>query len=295
MRTLKEAVIDFLEKKNAFWLWGGHKHVAELTSGKLSDFFVDCTPIFSVPCEMDWVADGLKKMTINVPAAGESNLWVVGSAMGAVGLAHILARGFVAQAAYTEPVEEIDAIHPQTKKTMQLKRFDLGEKPYVILCEDVITTFGTTRRTMEGIQEKHPDVRFHDDVLAIVNRSGKDRVGVNGRLNDAGPMAIRALIDIEANVWDTQDDLPEAMKDCVPIRPRGESGNWRKLFDEMLGGECSPFFSPKEGGTAEVVNVGGRIKEIWRTPPEGTDIKDGDVRKDLGERTVLEPENKPVD
>jgi hypothetical protein len=44
-------------------------------------------------------------------------------------------------------------------------------------------------------------------------------------------MKIDAVIDITPNIWDSVADLPEEMKDCVPIRPKA---NWRALADEML-------------------------------------------------------------
>lgn len=227
--TVRESTIRFLEERDAFWCWNGHKHVAELASGKLSDFYANCTPIFTDPEVQDMVAKELVLMTNCERINDEPNVWVVGSAMGAIGLAQSLAREFVAGAAYTEPVE-VPALRVvnETRKVMQLKRFDLGEKPYVILCEDVVTTGGTTLKTIEAIQAKHPDVVFHPKILTIVNRNP----GV--LLNN---LRVTALIEVAPNIWDTLDDLPDNMKGCVPIRPKG---NWRKLADEMLVDESDP-------------------------------------------------------
>ena len=47
---------------------------------------------------------------------------------------------------------------------------------------------------------------------------------------------------------------------------------------------ASPFFTPKEGGVAEVIrplNDGPFVAEVWRTPPEGKDIHPGQIRKIL--------------
>lgn len=226
MSTIQESTIRFLEEHDSFWRWKGHKHVAELASGKLSDFYANCTPIFTYPELQDLIAEELVLMTSGEQIVEEKSVWVIGSAMGAIGLAQSLARQFVAGAAFTERVMPV-----LEGPAMELKRFDLGEKPYVILCEDVVTTGGTTRKTMVAIQEKHPAVRFHEDVLVIVNRSGKHHVGIDGRLNDDGPVGIRALIEVKPNIWDTKADLPDEMKDCVPIRPKD---SWKKLSTEML-------------------------------------------------------------
>ena len=48
---------------------------------------------------------------------------------------------------------------------------------------------------------------------------------------------------------------------------------------ELVG--TSPFFTPAEGGTAEVVKRSdGSVVEVWRIPPS-PDIREGDVRKVL--------------
>lgn len=214
---MREETIGFLEDRNAFWQWRGHKHVAELTSGKLSDFFADCTPIFTDPRFQDEVGAALAETEV---FSTTRQSWVVGSAMGAIGLAQSIAKARKAKAAFTELV----------KGEMVLKRFDLGEKPYVVLCEDVVTTGGTTSRTIDAIIDKHPDVEFHPRCLVIVNRNPSKYFYAN-RLTPCQKIDISALIEIQPDIWDSVEDLPEEMKGCVPIRPRG---NWRALADEML-------------------------------------------------------------
>lgn len=214
---MEHSVVEFLEAHDAFWQWDGHKHVAELTSGKLSDFFANCTPIFTDPHYQD---DFCRQLVKNEVFPIPGNKWVIGSAMGAIGLAQSIARFRSTKAAYTEPVDG----------KMILKRFDLGEKPHVILCEDVITTGGTTRKTVAGILEAHPDAVFHPRILCVVNRSRRHSIECvhEGQVHDLG---IESLIHAQPNVWDTVADLPENMKDCVPIRPKA---NWRALADEKL-------------------------------------------------------------
>ena len=195
--------------------------MAELASGRFSDFYANCTPIFTEPMFQERVALALY---FTLPETPE-NAWVVGSAMGAIGLAQAIAGcDHELRAAYTEHVPYItDAESGNVIATYtELKRFDLGEKPFVILCEDVVTTGGTTLKTMDAIEQKHPDVVFHKTVLAIVNR--KPGVLIDG-------LDVDAIIEVEPNIWDSEEDFPDEMKGCVPIKPKA---SWEKLVTEML-------------------------------------------------------------
>lgn len=237
---MQEELTKFLESENAFWRWDNHKHVALLTSGKLSDFFANCTPVFSNITIQDLVAGALsppfRDYEFNHP-----NIWVIGSAMGAIGLAQAIARCRLHKAAFTEQVMvKPFPESPHLTKSMQLKRFDLGKKPYVILCEDVITSGGTTDLTIQGILDKHPDARFHKEVLVMVNRNpgrtfditrGLVDIDYDGNISEPEGISIKSIIEIKPNIWDTVDDLPDNMKDCIPIRPKD---NWEKLATEKL-------------------------------------------------------------
>lgn len=209
---------EFLTKHDSFWKWNGHKHVAKLSGGKLSDFYANCTPVFADPkAQREFAVDLVEcaRTAINEFAGDRENVWVIGSAMGAVGLAQAVAAscsGF--KAAFTEPVDG----------KMDLKRFDLGHNPQVILVEDVVTSGGTTVRTIDGIREKHPDARFFPLVLALVNRKPGVVVHQSERLE------VRALYEQAAKAW-VEGEGPEEMNDCVPLRPKG---NWEALTTEKL-------------------------------------------------------------
>ena len=220
----ERSLLKFLAKKDAYWKWDNHAHVALLTSGKVSDLFVNCTPVFTDPLYQGSMVNHLLMFALELDQSGFhrfndpiGNVWVIGSAMGAIGLAQTMAHRLHQKAAYTEP----------KGGGMVLKRFDLGEKPRVLLIEDVFTTGGTTRRTMQGIVEKHPDVEFYSKAFSLVNRSQQ-----GGPLEVAGhTVQMFGLADVEAQVWDSMDDVPDAMKACVPIRPKE---NWKLLATEKL-------------------------------------------------------------
>lgn len=216
-----DAVREFLENHDSFWHWKNHKHVAQLTSGKLSDFFVNCSPIFTDPSFQGRVGRMLvqclqrpSQMAPRTPLP-----WVIGSAMGAVGLAHSLASTLGVRAAFTEPLDDV----------MVLKRFDLGKAPEVLVCEDVMSTGGTTIKTIIAILAKHPDVRFHDEIPVVVDRRSDQNASLT-----VGKKAFKVsgILSVTPRVWDTAEDLPDDMKNCVPIRPKG---NWDKLKEKRHG------------------------------------------------------------
>lgn len=223
---------SFLEGRNAFWHWDNHKHLAELTSGKISDFFANLTPIFSEPGFQDEVGKGLGDLIFwsdawrGVDMPLPSKRWVVGSAMGAIGLAQSLAKTIGAKAAYTESkIVFDDATCTTSTKYMELNRFDLGPKPYVFLVEDVTTTGGTTAKTVAGIKQKHPDVEFFPYIATVLNRSGSElAIG-----NLLGQKYI-SIMDVKPNVWDSVGDLPDHLRHCEPIRPKG---NWKQLNEKF--------------------------------------------------------------
>lgn len=218
-------VIDFLKANDAYWQWDGHKHVAELTSGKISDFFANCTPIYTDPKFNSRVGKHMANALISYDIRNyleRSNKWVVGSAMGAIGLALPLASNIQAKAAYTEQADG---------KAMNLKRFDLGQAPCVFLVEDVITTGGTTSRTVDAILDKHPDAIICPVVSAVINRSGSTEGFV--KEDDSGrtlSFVYAGLVEVEPKVWNDVGEMPEHMRRCVPIRPKG---NWDKLVNDF--------------------------------------------------------------
>ena len=203
-------VIDFLVKHNSWWKWDNHRHLALLTSGKVSDFFANCSPIFTDPRFQDKVGMALSPKYLDIHS--KANMWVVGSAMGAIGLAQSIASDRLCRCAYTE--------HGQMKHLMFLDRFDLGVKPYVILCEDVISTGGTTRQTIKAIKEQHPDVKFHHEILCIINRSG---VSMLDRFK------IKSIVEVKPNVWEA-DQIPTKYDKCHAIRPKS---HWQAMQEKL--------------------------------------------------------------
>jgi len=234
VENTRDETLRYLKHWDAFWEWDGHKHVAELASGKLSSFFANLTPLYS----NIWLQERIGKALIHKAFFDDprslmesKNLWVIGPAMGAIGLAQSVAKAVSAydpdvRCGYTEPVYEARTVTVGTmevkKVGVALKRFDLGENPTVILVEDVTTTGGTIMRTREAIKREYPKATFCTSILSVIDRRSPE---------DEGIFYVKSLHRVHPKTWETVGDLPEAMKDCLPIRPKA---NWKKLAEEML-------------------------------------------------------------
>jgi len=219
-------VKKFLQRHDAWWLWDNHKHLALLASGQVSNFYANLSPIYTSPVFHDCVCGFLADLVTGI--SGRTNVWVIGSAMGGVSLAQGVARELVCRScvrcAYTEKDSDGGG--------MTLKRFDLGSQPYVILVEDVVTTGRTTRKTIDGIKEKHPDVTFCKKILCVIDRCG----------TNFNEFKYCSLLDVEANSWyPVSDDFIGVglrsssqieYEGCTGIRPKD---NWALLQEKRDG------------------------------------------------------------
>jgi orotate phosphoribosyltransferase len=134
--------------------------------------------------------------------------WVIGSAMGAVCIAYEIAGQHGCLAGFTEPVKG------DSGKQMVLKRFNVEPGDRVFVVEDVMTTGGTTLKTVKALKEAGAEILPIFAVL--VNRSGKKNLDF---------IDIAALIDRAMPMWEP-DDCPLCKKGSEPIRPKG---NWDRL------------------------------------------------------------------
>ncbi|KKL18390.1 hypothetical protein LCGC14_2476010 [marine sediment metagenome] len=207
-----QRVQDFLKSSGALWSWSGHAHVAELASGRLSNFYADCSPLFTNPTLQDAAGEALSLLADLV---NDGNFWIVAVSTGASGLAQSIARASGLSPAYIEPGEKLG-----------LRRFDLGTKPSVWLCDDVATTGGTIVRARKAILEAHPDAVLCDPSLVLVDRRELERLP-----KDRAEMKIISLVRPMARTYVNDRALPGAMKNCKALKPKG---NWKKLNEEML-------------------------------------------------------------
>ena len=193
------------EDYGAIWIHNGSPDQphALLTSGLHSDGFVNCTFVTQHPKILQSaVSEGLKDAL-----SGTNAEWVIGSAFGAITLAHAIAYHIGARAGFTEKDGEL----------MKLSRFEVSPENRVLVVEDTITTGGSTKKTIEGIKAAGvEDSRILPYIVSLVNRSGKD--DLNGR-------KIRALLTLNIHAW-TPAECPLCKMGSQAVRPKG---NWQVL------------------------------------------------------------------
>lgn len=202
--------MDCFRAMGALWIHDGNpeKLHALLTSGNHSDGYFNGSFIIQNPFALQQVCSDLVERyreEINLVST-QGVITVVGSAMGAVTIAYEMARQLGYYTAFTEPTPD--------KERMILKRFDIEDNEIVLVVEDVITTGGTTLKTISSLEKVGAQIL--PVIPVIFNRSGKEKL--DGR-------EIIALIDQPLSVW-TPEDCPLCEKGSEPVRPKA---NWQAL------------------------------------------------------------------
>lgn len=221
-------MIGDLKKHNGYWIYEeGKKYLAELTSGKISDTFINTGVVTCRPTVLDDICEGMIKEVCD-----ENPNYVCSPAVGGITLGYELAAQAFCAAIFTEPKYElmnrgeveINAEPIIEKKGQSLKRFSIEDKSTVLFVEDVITTGKSTREMIEAVLSANNTINCVPIVICLVNRSGQDTITV-----DSKEFKIISKINVSARVWDTLED---AQKDCPNViealRPKQ---NWKKLTE----------------------------------------------------------------
>ena len=198
------SLLCWLMEHEGYWKWDGHPNIALLTSGKVSDVYVNFTQMYEQPRVMEQYAlmllakhqHDLKKVT-----------HVIGPAYSGIQLAHEIARYSDAKVNWGEPLTH------GTNKTMTFQRFDLPKDAHVLLVDDVISTGSTLKEIDKELRLTNPFITFHHTVLCLANRLQTPLELSRVTLDTMG------LIDIDGEVW-SQDQRPEHLKDCGALRPK---------------------------------------------------------------------------
>lgn len=204
------AVTDWMQefvRAGAIWLHDGFNKSphALLTSGLHSDGYVNCTFVMQKPALVRGLLSAHDGLRPQLPGSSEKPDWVVGSAMGAITFAFAAAEQLGAQAGFTE----------KDGDGMKLARFDVHAGSNVLVVEDVISTGGSTLKTIEALRRCEA-VQILPYVLCLVNRSGKDSIG---------DFQIRALITPSIHTW-KPDECPLCQKGSQAVRPKE---HWKEL------------------------------------------------------------------
>ena len=201
----QQQILEELQAIGAVWIHNGDmtRPHALLTSGRHSNGFVNtglltCRPdsIRRILTEPNGYSAGL--------SAADGVDWVIGSALGAVTWAFALGGVLNARSGFTE--KDGDA--------MALKRFDLLKTDRVLVCEDVISTGGSTLKTLAAVRATGATIL--PLIAVLVNRSG---------LKELDGLPILSLLDLSIDSWDPAD-CPLCKAGSAVVRPKS---NWSAL------------------------------------------------------------------
>ncbi|MBI1960983.1 MAG: hypothetical protein HYS43_01785 [Candidatus Liptonbacteria bacterium] len=225
MHLPQEQWIAVYQKCGALWIHDGNPkrpHVLLTSDGKHSNGFFNSELVMENPLVLDWAARDLTKLlaahATNATIGGVDR--VVGPAMGAITLAHDLARciGEVncrpCLRGYGEKAEERGRDDRETKKKMVLKRTALKKGERILLCEDVLTSGASVNMVAEAVIAAGGEVLPY--VAVLVNRSG---------LTEVSGKKIVALIDRHMPKWDP-DECPLCKEGSEALRPKE---TWARL------------------------------------------------------------------
>jgi orotate phosphoribosyltransferase len=209
--------IELYKTLGALWIHDGNQKRphALLTSKMHSSGFFNSELVMERPNLLDEASDQLVEELLSHPDFHHRIDRVVGPAMGAITLAHDVARNVEAQT-------ELLCLRSYVEKDgerMVFKRGGSLENERTLLVEDVITTAKSVRRCAAAVSERRAAVLPF--VLALVNRSGQT--------ND-GERTIVSLINHHMPTWDVPNDeaCPLCAAGSEAIRPK-EGGNWERL------------------------------------------------------------------
>ncbi len=204
--------IKKFEELNALWIHDKNpkRPYALLTSGNHSNGFFNMTKIMERPKLLE---EACKEIVHQYPLNEKPDV-VVGSALGAIIIAHEFAKQLGAKLAFTEKNEGQTA--------MTLKRFDIETNAKVLIVEDVMSTGGTTRKTIKTLEKLN--VQIIPSILLLVNRSGQ--TDLDGR-------KIKALIDYPMPIWEPgKCPFTKDGQEPVPaVRPKQNWDDLTKKYD----------------------------------------------------------------
>ena len=130
-----------------------------LSSGLHSPNYLQCALVLQHPAEAEALGRTLAEALV-ARLGGVKPTAVLSPALGGLIIGHEVARALGVRAIFAERAEGV----------LTLRRgFDLGPADRVVIIEDVLTTGGSTRETMEVAKERGADVVAAG---AVINRSG---------------------------------------------------------------------------------------------------------------------------
>ena len=197
----------------ALWLYQGEPCVEKphglMTSGKHSNGFFNGSLVIRITSVCTEACTRLfesVRVEAETPFLNVESVW--GSAMGGIPIAYEIAGQLYQGIPFGFTEKDGDS--------MVVKRFPVTKAEKILVVEDVITTGGTTRKTIIALESAGAEVLPY--ILALVNRSGMKEL--DGR-------KIIALIDRELPLW-TPEECPYCAVGSQALRPK-------EHWDELVG------------------------------------------------------------
>jgi orotate phosphoribosyltransferase len=163
-----------------------------LTSGLHSPRYLQCALVLQHPEHAEWIGRHLAE-----PFKDEKVSAVVAPAIGGIIVAHETARGLGVRALFTE----------RENYRMTLRRgFKLVEGERVVVVEDVVTTGGSTKETIEAVKAAGGQVV---GAGSVVDRSGGSA--------DVGARRV-ALLTLEVPTYEA-DNCPLCKQGTAAVKP----------------------------------------------------------------------------
>ena len=201
--------LDTFKDIGMVWKHDGHprRPYAKLTSEKISDGFINCTPLIA----RQQLLDDAVRQLLSVYPYPPSRCVIVGQAMGSITIASTIARQCGQGALFCWSMKgNNEAMHIDP-------RFTLDTDVPAVIVEDVTTTGGTTSKTIKALQRLGvPTLPY---IYTVVNRSG---------LSTIDGLEIRALVTLDIQAWDfgSNPHTANGMELVEAVRPKE---NWDAL------------------------------------------------------------------
>ncbi len=182
---------------------------ALLTSGLHSNGYVNCTYVTQQAALLENIVNDSAGLAPLLP--NEKVDWVIGSAFGAITIAHTIARRLETRSGFTQ----------KTDAGMALSRFTVKPGERILVVEDVISTGGSTLKTIKAIEDaSHGKTEILPYLVCLVNRSGHDT------LEDR---EIRSLLKPHIQNW-PPEACPLCQKGSKALRPKD---HWNELTGDL--------------------------------------------------------------
>jgi orotate phosphoribosyltransferase len=219
-------LLDMLKELGGYWKYSGGEYIAELTSGKFSDTFVNTSvlttkPWLFVPAIEELVNEVFirpRKFPDPERIRTEPDFVFIGPSMGGIIIAYELARRISGRAFFTEPEYEAVPVNPRgepypvtIEKTGQtFKRFEIPEGYKVVFCEDVVTTGKSSLEMIEAVLENDSKPSKYNVIpylFCLVDRRDND----GPLVSRYGEFIVVSLARVKARTWDKLDEAEKAL------------------------------------------------------------------------------------